>query len=294
MLKHQVEFFLNFDHLLTLPLRAASQDYLQHWKPVKSLKAAGIFAWLKKQLLLSICLFATMAEHCAQLSCISWESSKAKNGNRLLRRNSVHGCVHTDKHSLGVCTHAEQPEVCACPALWLNKYDCCLEGVFAKLQLQERGHRTSRAGRDQGSLRAAPGPVQHHLWVHVCQLSSRLKQTQPLLRENFSFQFYVCLLCGKGASGYEQQLPETDWFWSPMHQHKLHGLLTLVIFSYPARGLLRRDPLVRCKTNTRATKALLQIVALLPQRNCSSSSSLWLRWFGYKQFPCMHGLFYRK
>lgn len=83
MLKYQMQFFLNLDHLFTLPLRVASQDYFQHLKPVNCFKAAAIFVWLKKAaskvtLLLSICLFTMMPEYCAQFSCISWESSKAK------------------------------------------------------------------------------------------------------------------------------------------------------------------------------------------------------------------------
>lgn len=92
------------------------EEFKSSWHICLVKKAAS-----KVTLLLSICLFATMAEYCAQLSCISWESSKAKNGNRLLRRNSVHGCTHTNKHSLGVCTHPEQPEVCACPAFRFSK-----------------------------------------------------------------------------------------------------------------------------------------------------------------------------
>lgn len=83
MLKDQTQPFLNLDHLLTFLLRVASQNCSQHLKPVNCLKAAAIFVWLKKAaskvtLLLSICLSAMMPEYCTQLSCISWESSKAK------------------------------------------------------------------------------------------------------------------------------------------------------------------------------------------------------------------------
>lgn len=51
MLKDQTQFSLNLDHLFTLPLKVASQNYLQHLKPVNCFKAAAIFVWLKKQLL---------------------------------------------------------------------------------------------------------------------------------------------------------------------------------------------------------------------------------------------------